>query len=147
MINIILTFRVVTILQGKKRKRSDGFAGDSKAEYLAEFLAELPSKHCEIGHRKFHCNIPFCMQHAKGNTNSTALLVRVCLNLWIISAEAAKASAARHIVVDHADRLADQEVLAALLRLRELTGMLHRHKTCLLAFHVPSLISNLLLLH
>lgn len=37
-------------------------------------------------------------------------------------AEAAKASTARHIIVDHAHRLADQDILAALLKLRELTG-------------------------
>lgn len=44
------------------------------------------------------------------------------MNCFSHSTEVAKASAARHIVVDHAHRLADQDVLAALLKLRELTG-------------------------
>ena len=32
-------------LQGKKRKRSEGFASEHKNEQVAEFLAQLPSKY------------------------------------------------------------------------------------------------------
>ena len=32
-------------LQGKKRKRSEGFASEHKNEQVAEFLAQLPSEY------------------------------------------------------------------------------------------------------
>ena len=95
-------------MQGKKRRRGEGFAGDVKAEPLADFLADLPSK--PIG------QLPLQVISA-----TVAHLVCLAQN-QCSSAELSGASSVKHIIVDQAHKLTDQHTLAVLLKLRELTG-------------------------
>ena len=98
----ILTSSLVT-LQGRKRKAAEGYILDLKCENTAEFLAQLPGM-CQ----NEHCLSNFCCQHHFEPVGYVGI--------------APPQKPAKYIVVDHVERIADSDLLAVLLKAREITG-------------------------
>ena len=89
-------------MQGRKRKACEGYGIDTKCENTAEFLVQIPGKQAWF----VQINMVTPCDEA----------VLCCAGI------ASQGTATKYIVIDHVERIADAEVLAVLLKTKELTG-------------------------